>query len=82
MAKKHGNLDVPEIKKKGLTIFVKDNDINTALRKLKKKVTNEGLVKELKKREHYEKPSVKRRRRKIEARLRWLKKQRELERLS
>jgi len=38
-------------------------------------VNNEGVIKELKKREFYEKPSERRRRQKARARKRWLKTQ-------
>ena len=58
---------------KGLIVYVRNNDIDRALRKLKKMVNNEGVIKELKKREFYEKPSDKRRRQRARARKRWLK---------
>jgi small subunit ribosomal protein S21 len=38
---------------KGTTIFVKNNDMNKALRKLKKRLQDEGWFNELRKREHY-----------------------------
>jgi len=60
---------------KGLIVYVRNNDIDRALRKLKKMVNNEGVIKELKKREFYEKPSDKRRRERARARKRWLKQQ-------
>lgn len=59
----------------GLVVYVHNNDIDRALRKLKKMVNNEGIVKELKKREFYEKPSERRRREMASARKRWLKQQ-------
>lgn len=43
-------------------------DIEQAIRLLKKKLQLDGVKKELKRREHYEKPSVKRRRKQAEAR--------------
>jgi len=43
----------------GLKVTVIDGDVDRALRKLKKKVANAGLLVELKKREHYEKPTQK-----------------------
>ena len=58
---------------KGLIVYVRNNDIDRALRKLKKMVNNEGVIKELKKREFYEKPSDRRRRQRARARKRWLK---------
>ncbi|PLX46861.1 MAG: 30S ribosomal protein S21 [Desulfobulbaceae bacterium] len=42
-------------------------DIEYAIRQLKKKLQLDGMKKELKRREHYEKPSVKRRRKQAEA---------------
>ena len=47
-------------------VRVFNNDVNTALRKLKRKMFNEGIIKELMERRFYEKPSEKRRRKKIE----------------
>ena len=51
-----------------MTIFVnvKDNNIEQALRSLKKKMQREGLYKEMKLRKHFEKPSLKRAREKEE----------------
>ncbi|OGW13208.1 MAG: 30S ribosomal protein S21 [Nitrospinae bacterium RIFCSPLOWO2_12_FULL_45_22] len=43
------------------------DDLERALRNLKKKVIQEGVFKELKKRRFHEKPSVKRKRKKLEA---------------
>lgn len=48
---------------KGSKIFVKNNDMNKALRKLKKRLQDEGWFNELRKREHYVSPSEKRRKR-------------------
>jgi len=39
----------------------KDESLDKALRKFKTKVRREGIIEELKKREHYEKPSERRR---------------------
>jgi len=64
---------------KGLVVYVHNNDIDRALRKLKKLVSNEGVIKELKKRECYEKPSERRRRQKARAIKRWQKQQAVLE---
>ena len=49
-----------------LTVNVKDNNIEQALRSMKKKLQREGLFKEIKLRKHYEKPSLKRAREKEE----------------
>ena len=44
----------------GLQVAVFDGNVEQALRKLKKKVANSGLLLEVKKREAYEKPTQKR----------------------
>lgn len=44
----------------GKRVFVKDGNVDKALRKLKKKVAESGLLLELQKRETYIKPSVRR----------------------
>lgn len=59
---------------RGLYVEVRNNDVNRALRRLKKMVNNEGVLKELREREYYEKPSLKRKKAKAAARKRWLKK--------
>lgn len=59
---------------RGLYVEVRNNDVNRALRRLKKLVNNEGVLKELREREYYEKPSLKRKKAKAAARKRWLKK--------
>jgi small subunit ribosomal protein S21 len=38
-------------------VFVRDNNVDQALRALKKKMQREGLFREMKLRKHYEKPS-------------------------
>ena len=52
-----------------MTLFVnvKDNNIEQALRSLKKKMQREGLYKEMKLRKHYEKPSLRKAREKEES---------------
>ena len=47
-----------------LQVNVKDNNIEQALRNLKKKMQREGLFKEMKLRKHYEKPCLKKAREK------------------
>jgi small subunit ribosomal protein S21 len=49
-----------------LTVNLKDNNIEQALRNLKKKLQREGLFKEMKLRKHYEKPCLKKAREKEE----------------
>jgi small subunit ribosomal protein S21 len=60
--------------KKGLTVEVRNNDINGALRKFKRKVNDDGILQTLKEKEFYEKPSEKRKKAKAAGRARWLKK--------
>ena len=48
-------------------IFVRDNNVEQALRALKKKMQREGTFREMKRRKFYEKPSEKRARQKAEA---------------
>jgi small subunit ribosomal protein S21 len=50
-----------------LEIRVLSRDIEKALRNLKKKLQLDGLFGELKKRRHYEKPSVKKKNKRLEA---------------
>lgn len=64
--------------KRGLKVEVRNNDVNFALRKFKKKVQEDGILQELRKREFFEKPSMKRKKAKAAARARWLKKQAKL----
>jgi small subunit ribosomal protein S21 len=40
-----------------MQVFVRDNDINAALRVLKRKMQREGVFREMKRRRAYEKPS-------------------------
>ena len=47
--------------------MVRDNNVDQALRALKKKMQREGVFREMKLRQHYEKPSVKRARERAEA---------------
>ncbi len=50
-----------------IQVYVKDNNLEQALRSLKKKMQREGLYKEMKLRKHYEKPSLKKAREKEES---------------
>ncbi len=50
-------------------INIKDNEpLERALRRFKKKIEREGILRQVKARKHYEKPSVKKRRKIREAR--------------
>lgn len=62
-----------QLKKKGMTVKVYNNDIEKAIATLKRRMNSEGVNKELRSRKHYEPPSVERRRRLAEAKLRWRK---------
>ncbi len=50
-----------------MQVLVRDNNVDQALRVLKKKLQREGVLRELKQRRAYEKPSEKRVREKAEA---------------
>jgi small subunit ribosomal protein S21 len=50
-----------------MQVFVRDNDVNSALRALKRKLQREGVFRELKRRRAYEKPSERRVRERGEA---------------
>lgn len=71
-----------EFNRRGLVVDVKqtnrpDKDIDKALRKLKKKCQAEGIPQEVRARQHYEKPSIKRKRKRAMAIKRWKKQVRE-----
>ena len=48
-------------------VVVKDNNLEKALKRLKRKLERAGLSKEMKRRRHFEKPSERRRRKQQEA---------------
>ena len=50
-----------------MQVLVRDNNVDQALRALKKKMQREGIFREMKLRGHYEKPSEKKAREKAEA---------------
>ena len=50
-----------------MQVTVRDNNVDQALKALKKKMKREGIFREMKLRNHYEKPSEKRAREKAEA---------------
>ena len=51
-----------------MEVRVQDGQVEKALKILKRQMAKEGLLKELKKRKYYEKPSVKKKRKQQEAR--------------
>lgn len=57
----------------GRKVFVKDGNVEKALRKFKKKVSESGLLMDLQDRQTYTKPSVRKKVAKAMARKRWLK---------
>ena len=59
---------------RGNVIAVHDGNVEKALRKLKKKVQESGILQELREREHYEKPTTARKKAKSAAKRRWKKK--------
>ena len=52
------------------SVVVRDNNVERALRKFKKKIQESGLMDELRRRETYEKPTTERKRKKGAARAR------------
>lgn len=60
--------------KQGLTVEVRNGDFNFALRKFKKKVQEDGVLQEVREREFFVKPSLRRKKAKAAGRARWLKK--------
>lgn len=63
----------------GLTVEVRNGDFNKALRLFKKKVQEAGIIQEVRERQEFVKPSLKRKKAKAAGRARWLKKQRTME---
>jgi len=58
----------------GRSVQVKDGQVDKAIRKLKKKVNNSGILQEVRTRKEYVKPSTKRKLAKGAAKSRWRKK--------
>ena len=63
-----------------IEVIVRDNNVEKALRVLKKKLQKDGLFRELRLRQHFEKPSLKRQR-KLKESLRRIAKEKRLKRL-
>ena len=53
-----------------MSIYVKDGNIEDALKRFNRECARNGVVQEVRKREHYEKPSVKRKKKSEAARKR------------
>lgn len=75
MSRKHMKSDFEG--KKGLSVDVRGNNFDAALRLFSRKIKREGLMREIRDGTFYEKPSVVRRRKKAEAKARWRKAQRD-----
>ncbi len=58
-------------KTRGISVEVRNDDFNRALRTFSKKVQESGLLKEVKDRMAYEQPAVKKQRLKKQSRKRW-----------
>ncbi len=59
-----------------VSVNVRDNNVDQALRALKKKMQREGLFREMKLRKNYEKPSERKKREQSESVRRWRKMER------
>ena len=65
-----------------MEITVIDGNVEKAIKVLKRKLQQEGLFREMKRRKFYEKPSIKRKRKEKEAQRRLRKKQRAIKRFN
>ena len=63
-----------------IEVIVRDNNVDKALRVLKKKLQKDGMFRELRLRQHFEKPSLKKQR-KLKESLRRIAKEKRLKRL-
>ena len=61
----------------GRAVLVTDGNVEKALRKFKKKIAADGLLNDLREREHYVKPTTERKLKRSAAKSRWQKKLRE-----
>ena len=59
---------------KGSTVYVRNDNVEQAMRKFKKKMQDCGLLQELRDREFYEKPTATRKKKASAAKNRWKKK--------
>lgn len=58
----------------GSTVYVKNDNVEQAIRKLKKRLQDNGMLQELRDREFYEKPTAARKKKASAAKNRWKKK--------
>ena len=59
---------------KGSTVYVRNDNVEQAMRKFKKKMQDSGLLQEVRDRMEYEKPTTERKRKASAAKNRWKKK--------
>jgi small subunit ribosomal protein S21 len=59
---------------RGNTVYVKNDNVEQAMRKFKKNIQDSVLILDLRARESYEKPTLKRKRKAAAAKQRWKKK--------
>lgn len=59
---------------RGLTVYVRDDNVEKAIRKFKKKVSDSGVLQTFKEKEFYEKPTTIRKKKISVAKNRWRKK--------
>ena len=81
MSKRHyikGN-DTDRYAKSGTTVEVKNGNFERALRKFKKKCTEDGIIQEIRTRREYVKPSEIKRKARDAGRKRWLKNKRQID---
>jgi small subunit ribosomal protein S21 len=64
---RRGYSKIQRITRDTVQVLVRDNNVDQALRALKKKLQREGVFREMKLRGHYEKPSEKKARERAEA---------------
>ena len=72
---------VKEVINLTINVTVRNGNLEQAMRVLKRKVQKEGLVKELRERQFYKKPSEIKQEKKKEAIKNWKKKQKKLEKI-
>lgn len=72
--KKRHSRHTTHYKVSGLKVEVRNDNVDKALKKFTRKVQDAGIIKQVKDKQHFEKPSEKKQRNKKQARKRWLKK--------
>jgi small subunit ribosomal protein S21 len=67
------NYDEKQSGPRGTKVDVRDNNMGQAMRRLKKLLQAEGVFREMRERQQFEKPSMKRKKAKAAAKKRWQK---------